>query len=73
MLHVQTVQPIVVSLLKRLFALKALQGCSLVGGNALSLGYGHRSSVDLGLFTSGELDRDGVTGALEKEFGRPFA
>lgn len=72
MLYFETVQPNVVPLLKRLFALKALQGCSLVGGTALSLRYGHRRSVDLDLFTSGDLDRDAVTGALAQAFGTSF-
>ncbi|MFZ1665418.1 MAG: nucleotidyl transferase AbiEii/AbiGii toxin family protein [Flavobacteriales bacterium] len=72
MLHLETVEPNVVPLLKRLFSLKDLQGCSLVGGTALSLRYGHRRSVDLDLFASGEMDRDKVIASLEREFGRLF-
>lgn len=72
MLHFETVQPNVIPVLKRLFSVKELQGFSLVGGTALSLRYGHRSSVDLDLFTDGDLNRDAVVGALEKEFGELF-
>ncbi len=72
MLHFETVEPNVVPILKRLFSLKALQGCSLVGGTALSLRYGHRRSVDLDLFTSGDLDRDAVIASLQREFGSSF-
>ena len=73
MLHLEAVQPNVIPVLKRLFGLKELQGFCLVGGTALSLRYGHRSSVDLDLFTDGNLDRNAVVGALEKEFGELFA
>ncbi|MGB3524740.1 MAG: nucleotidyl transferase AbiEii/AbiGii toxin family protein [Flavobacteriales bacterium] len=72
MLHFETVEPNVVPLLKRLFGIEALRGCSLVGGTALSLRYGHRKSVDLDLFCSGDLDRDVVVASLEQEFGDMF-
>ena len=72
MLHFETVDPNVVPILKRLFNLKALHGCSLVGGTALSLRYGHRRSIDLDLFTAGDLDRDAVVASLEREFGSLF-
>ncbi len=46
---------------------------SLVWGTALSLRYGHRISVDLDLFDSGnEFDRDHILSALEREFGDNF-
>lgn len=73
MLHLEAVQPNIIPLLKRLFGLAELQGFSLVDGTALSLRYGHRSSVDLDLFTGGNLDRDAVVAAPEKEFGDLFA
>lgn len=72
MLHLETVEPSVVPILKRLFSIEALRGCSLVGGTALSLRYGHRRSVDLDLFSSGDLDRDAVVASLELEFGSLF-
>lgn len=69
MLHLETVEPRVVPLLKRLFALDELAGFSLVGGTALALRYGHRRSVDLDLFTAEEMDQARVLAALQKEFG----
>lgn len=42
MLHLETVEPRVVPLLKRLLALDELAGFFLVGGTALALRYGHR-------------------------------
>lgn len=73
MLHFEAVQPNIIPILNRLFGLKELRDFSLVGGTALSLRYGHRSSVDLDLFTDGNLDRAEIVGALEKEFGELFA
>ena len=49
MLHTQTVEPGTFSVLKDLIALPALANFSLVGGTALSLLYGHRSSKDASL------------------------
>jgi hypothetical protein len=52
--------------------LPAIQDFCLVGGTALSLRYGHRKSVDLDLFATGEFDRDAVVAALTAEFGPSF-
>jgi hypothetical protein len=46
MLHTETVEPRTLSLLKDLMVLPSLQPFSLVVGTAMSLRYGHRSSVD---------------------------
>ena len=56
MLHTETVEPGTFSLLKKLMELPSLKPFSLVGGTALSLRYGHRSSVDLDLFFHEKFD-----------------
>ena len=50
MLHLQTVTPDTLELLRELSAKPELQGMRLVGGTALALQYGHRQSVDLDFF-----------------------
>lgn len=72
MLHYETVEPGTFALLKRLMGMDALKEFALVGGTALSLRYGHRISVDLDLFTDGELDADALRTALTDEFGDDF-
>lgn len=56
MLHIQTVEPFTLELLKKLMADEILQQFSLVGGTALSLQIGHRKSIDLDLFTHDDFD-----------------
>lgn len=50
MLHLETIEPRTLDLLRRVQALPELQSCRLVGGTALALQIGHRKSVDLDLF-----------------------
>ena len=50
MLSFRTISPHTLELLKHLMAAPCLQDCRLVGGTALALQYGHRSSVDLDMF-----------------------
>ena len=52
--------------------LQTLQPFSLVGGTALSLRYGHRSSVDLDLFYHIKFDHDQIEEELRSEFGGDF-
>ena len=52
MLHIETVEPRTLDLLKRLQRLPELSNTRLVGGTALALHLGHRKSVDLDLFGS---------------------
>lgn len=47
MLSYRTIEPHTLELLKYLMAEPYLDDCRLVGGTALALQYGHRSSVDL--------------------------
>ena len=50
MLHYETIAPATLELLKRLMAEPQLADTRLVGGTALALQLGHRSSIDLDLF-----------------------
>ena len=68
MLYFETVEPGTLSLLEELMALPELGSFSLVGGTALSLRYGHRSSVDLDLFYHETFDFDGIISTLQKRF-----
>lgn len=57
MLSLRTIEPHTLELLRALMQEAALSELRLVGGTALALQYGHRSSVDLDLF--GKIDVDG--------------
>ena len=72
MLYTQTFEPGTFSLLKRLMALPSLQPFSLVGGTALALRYGHRSSDDLDLFFHEKFDHTIIENELINEFGSDF-
>lgn len=54
MLHISTVEPSTLELLKRLQQLPVLRDTRLVGGTALALQLGHRKSIDLDFF--GQVD-----------------
>jgi hypothetical protein len=72
MLHTETVEPGTFSLLKKLMAMPSLETFSLVGGTAMSLRYGHRSSVDLDLFFHEKFDHVPIENDLLNEFGSAF-
>jgi predicted nucleotidyltransferase component of viral defense system len=72
MLHTETVEPRTLSLLKKLMVLPPLKPFSLVGGTALSLRYGHRSSVDLDLFFHEKFDHTIIEEELRLAFGSKF-
>jgi predicted nucleotidyltransferase component of viral defense system len=72
MLFIKTVEPGTFSLLKELMALPALQPFSLVGGTALSLRYGHRTSIDLDLFYHLKFDQPTIIEEIEKYFHSRF-
>lgn len=72
MLHTETVKSGTFSLLKKLMALPSLQSFSLVGRTALSLRYGHRSSIDLDLFFHEKFDHTIIENELKLEFGNDF-
>jgi predicted nucleotidyltransferase component of viral defense system len=52
--------------------LPSLQPFSLVGGTALSLRYGHRSSIDLDLFYHERFDQPEIVKVLENTFKQRF-
>ena len=56
------------ALLKCLRAQEALSDYFLVGGTALSLQIGHRVSVDIGLFTRNDIDKDEIFDFLNRDY-----
>ena len=72
MLHTETVEPGIFSLLKKLMEMPSLKLFSLVGGTALSIRYGHRSSVDLDLFYHEKFDHVPIENDLFQAFGSEF-
>ncbi len=72
MLYLETVEPRTFSVLERLMRIEILQPFSLVGGTALSLRYGHRTSIDLDLFNHTQFDHDKIISALINEFGKTY-
>jgi hypothetical protein len=72
MLHTETVESGTLSLLKQLMVLPSLKLFSLVGGTALSLRYGHRSSIDLDLFFHEKFDHQYIIEELETTFQHRF-
>jgi hypothetical protein len=73
MLHTETVEPGTLSLLKQLQSIPALEDFHLVGRTALSLKYGHRTSIDLDLFNHKGFDNEAVLTKLEEEFGNALS
>lgn len=72
MLHFETIESRALSLLKELMKLPSLKSFSLVGGTALALRYGHRSSVDLDLFSHEILNYPQIIDELEASFRNRF-
>jgi hypothetical protein len=50
MLHFESIEGHTLGILKTLMQIDELKDFDLVGGTALALRYGHRSSIDLDLF-----------------------
>ena len=73
MLHTETVESGTLSLLRMLMEMPSLKLFSLVGGTALSLKYGHRSSEDLDLFLHEKFDIAGIENELKMLFGNEFS
>jgi predicted nucleotidyltransferase component of viral defense system len=72
MLHTKTVEPGTFSILKELMEMPSLKSFSLVGGTALALRYGHRSSEDLDLFYHEKFDQPEIVKALTSVFNQRF-
>ena len=66
MLHYEAVPPGAVEVLKLLMPLPSLSDYYLVGGTSFALRFGHRLSVDLDLFTQGDVDYDRIIKAVKK-------
>lgn len=73
MLQTQTIEPRTLALLKRLMKMSGLEHFSLVGGTALALKYGHRTSIDLDLFSNDEFDNQKLINYLITAFGADFS
>lgn len=71
MLYTQTVEPHTLGLLNRLMADEALHQFNLVGGTALSLQIGHRTSVDLDMFTQSDFEAAHLLEHLSEAGYRP--
>lgn len=76
MLHLETIAPPTLALLKKIQSLHALADTRLVGGTALALQLGHRISVDLDFFGRWDEHADllgelSSVGKAEKESGTP--
>lgn len=65
MLSYRTIVPHTLELLKRLCQEPYLMDCRLVGGTALALQYGHRTSVDLDFFGSFDNEEDKLFTVLQ--------
>lgn len=72
MLHFETIEPGALSVLERLMQIKQLKNFSLVGGTALALKYGHRTSIDLDLFYHKKFDQEPIIKSLIKEFRKGY-
>ena len=66
MLSFQTILPHTLELLKQIMAIPLFGSLRLVGGTALALQYGHRTSIDLDFFGDLEEDTEIVTKELEQ-------
>jgi hypothetical protein len=59
MLHLETVEPSTLDIIKRIQGFKEFENLRLVGGTGLALHFGHRISVDIDLF--GDFSCDDIT------------
>lgn len=68
MLHIKSVEPSTLELLKSLQQQKYFEGFYLVGGTALALYYGHRHSVDIDLFSNNNFDAGQLLEQIQQDF-----
>jgi len=69
MLFKETVKQGTLDLISRLMQDQLLHSFYLVGGTALSLKIGHRESIDIDLFNSGDFDGDHLAGHMKEVYG----
>ena len=68
MLYKETVEPATLELIKKLQTDSVLADFYLVGGTALALQIGHRTSVDIDLFTRSNIDVESLIEHLESNY-----
>jgi predicted nucleotidyltransferase component of viral defense system len=68
-LHLETVSEALIALLHRLMDADELEDFYLVGGTALALRFGHRTSIDIDLFTHQPFDAKNLSEVLMRNFG----
>lgn len=66
MLHLETISPGTLTLLKKIQALDEFKDTRLVGGTALALQLGHRKSIDLDFFGKFETSLEELTAILSE-------
>ena len=66
MLHLETIEPKTLELLRRLQSLSIFEHSRLVGGTALALQLGHRKSIDLDMFGTIEASPDEIQEACKE-------
>lgn len=68
-LRTKSVSPELMDLLQKLMKEERLRPFALAGGTALALRFGHRTSIDLDLFTCEPFDAPSVAGLLKTGYG----
>lgn len=64
MLHLETVTPTLLKIIRAVSAEPLFEKFRLVGGTALSLQLGHRMSIDADFFSNEDFDKDAATNVL---------
>jgi hypothetical protein len=67
-LHLETVEPGTMELIRKMMADPVLEDFQLVGGTALALQLGHRKSVDIDLFTTKDFDAGKMAEYLREQY-----
>jgi hypothetical protein len=68
MLHTQSVEPSTLELLRSLQSRDYLKGFNLVGGTALALYMGHRTSIDIDLFSNFSFDTAQLIELIQQDY-----
>ena len=68
MLHLEAIQPHTLGLLKKMMQDEFLKRFYLVGGTALALHYGHRTSEDIDLFTNEDYELTELKAYIQNTF-----
>jgi hypothetical protein len=68
MLHTKTIEPTTLGLLRSLQSKDYLNGFNLVGGTALALYLGHRTSIDIDLFSNFNFDASQLIELIQQDF-----